>query len=143
MPDRIRIRVDASEPVKMIESAVRACEPPLITNAVRAAAKVYHDGARRRAPRDTGALQQSIQITQTGDDSFEIGTDLIYGPVQEYGAVIKPRNAAALRFMIGSQVVFAKKVVIPPSPYINPTFEQDTPDAEDAFQREFEQNIQI
>lgn len=125
----VRISVDIeglAEVLELLTRAEKALEPPVITDAVLEGAKRYQDGARARAPVRTGRLRGSIQATATGAYSAKTWTDLIYAMVQEFGAVIVPVNARALRFMVGGGIVFAQKVTIPPQPYFIPTFEQDT-----------------
>lgn len=126
---RLRITVDIdgiAEVIELLHRAAKALRPPVITDAVLDGAKRYQDGARARAPVDTARLRGSIQATSTGPYSAKTWTDLIYAPVQEFGAVIRPVHAQALRFVVAGGIVFAQKVTIPPQPYFIPTFNQDT-----------------
>lgn len=65
---------------------------------------------------DTGRLRSSFaaQITPTG---FRIGSNVKYANVHQYGAVIRPKAARALRFPLGkgkgAKIAFAQKVTIP------------------------------
>lgn len=45
--------------------------------------------------------------------TVRVGTELIYAGIHDKGGRIVPKNAKALRFMIGKRVVFAKYVDIP------------------------------
>lgn len=68
--------------------------------------------------RKSGALWQSIRITETTNDHVTVGTDRIYGAVQQLGAVIVPKAAPALKFQLpGGKWVSAKKVTIPARPF--------------------------
>lgn len=71
----------------------------------------------------SGHLRRSITSTVTQREGYLVGTfgsDLIYAPVHEYGAVIKPKNKPFLRFQIGERWVTLKQVTIPARPYIEP-----------------------
>lgn len=129
----VRVDVDTGGPERMIRAAIDALTPPNVTNALRAAANVYQTGIRSRAPRRTGRLATSFFIDQVGAYEFEVSSGLIYAPVHEFGATIRPVRARALRFTVGSQVVFAQKVTIPARPYVAPTFAQDSDKAFNAF----------
>lgn len=77
--------------------------------------------------KDTGTLSQSIgprndgirpgygteSIVRMGRDIVTIGTGIAYAAVQNYGAVIRPVHAKALRFQCHGKFIFRKKVTIP------------------------------
>jgi phage gpG-like protein len=50
-----------------------------------------------------------------------VGTDTPYAHIHEYGGVIEPVNAVALRFQINGQWVYAKRVVMPERSYLRST----------------------
>lgn len=52
-----------------------------------------------------------------------VGTNLVYAPVHEFGAVITPKTATRLHFVVDGEDVFAKRVVIPARPYMRPAFD--------------------
>ncbi len=63
---------------------------------------------------DTGRLQNSIDA-QAYPDRVEVGTNVPYAAPLQLGAtipahVIRARNAKALRFVIGGQVIFRRSV---------------------------------
>jgi phage gpG-like protein len=70
---------------------------------------------------DTGLLRKSIGYRVLDDRSIEIGTNVQYAPVQQFGAVIKPIKGKYLRVPFkgsaGGQspigYLFLKKAVIP------------------------------
>lgn len=83
-------------------------------------------------PVDTGNLRDSIGIRAQGD-SIVIGPDMGQAPYAgyvEFGTQpheIRPKNAKALRFMIGSKVVYARVVHHPgtrAAHYVSGAFEQ-------------------
>ncbi len=76
---------------------------------------------------DTGRLRRSITY-RVLPEGFSIGTNVKYAATHQFGAVIKPKNAKVLRFRLPGGVgrrkggrgrwVSAKKVVLPPRPFI-------------------------
>ena len=50
-----------------------------------------------------------------------VGTDAPYAHIHEYGGVIEPVNALALKFEIDGHWVFAKRVVMPERSYLRST----------------------
>jgi len=52
-------------------------------------------------------------VYQVASDSVEIGSNVIYARVHNEGAVIKPKNAAALVFSMGGQTFMVQSVKIP------------------------------
>ncbi len=65
--------------------------------------------------RDKGHLMSSIDYRVDGD-GVEIGTNLSYAPVHQFGAVIEAKNARALRFFVEGRPVFVgrgHKITIP------------------------------
>lgn len=90
----------------------------------------------------TGRLRQSI--TSTVDPiRFEasIGTNVMYAPVHEYGAVIRPRNKKFLRFQIEGQWVMARQSVIPPRPFLGPTLDENIETVMDIISEEMLKSI--
>lgn len=48
-----------------------------------------------RILRDTGRLQQSVSVGQAGPHSYEVGSNLIYARVHQFGAVIRRKTRIA------------------------------------------------
>ncbi len=65
----------------------------------------------------SGGLQGSITF-DTGVDSVVWGSNKIYAAVHQFGAVIRPTKAKALRFFLGPTLVIARQVTIPARPYL-------------------------
>lgn len=139
---QIRIRTNTGGPERVIARAARALEPPLVSGAVREGAKVIQRGIAARAPRRSGRLARSFQIESVDAYTYDVASDLIYAPVHEYGATIRPRRATYLRFVVGGQVVFTKgPVVIPARPYVEPTAAADGDAALNAVADRIERNF--
>ena len=72
----------------------------------------------------SGALRDSVHLEmQVASDSIMavVGTDLIYAAIHEYGGVIVPKVANALRFCIDGRWIFAKSVTMPERSYLRST----------------------
>jgi phage gpG-like protein len=66
--------------------------------------------------RDSGLLFNSIDV-QMNTKGFELFSLAKYARVQNFGAVIVPKTATALRFKVRGKWVFAKKVTVPARPF--------------------------
>lgn len=73
-----------------------------------------------------GNLRRSVRnkLTRGGPHLFEeqvsAGGDLIYPPVHERGAVIRPTRGLYLVFQVDGHWVQVRQVTIPPRPYFEP-----------------------
>ncbi len=69
--------------------------------------------------RDTGRLRNSITF-DANNESVAIGTNLIYAPTHQFGAVIKPKKAGGLLKFSGKdkRFIYAKMVTIPARPFL-------------------------
>ena len=67
---------------------------------------------------DDGRLRDSITSRVQGRE-VQIGTNAIYAAIHQFGGVIRPKNARALRFRLANgQLVIAQKVTIPARPFL-------------------------
>ncbi len=66
---------------------------------------------------ESGSLRTSIYSGVVGNEVF-VGSELPYAAVHQFGAVIKPKNAEPLRFMLGDHLVSMLSVTIPARPYL-------------------------
>lgn len=74
---------------------------------------------------DTATLKNSLtipgspySIDKTDGDEVELGTNIIYAAIHNFGGVIVPRNKKALAFPGLHGTVVVKKVTIPKRPFI-------------------------
>lgn len=68
--------------------------------------------------RDTSVLRNSINYRVTSDTEVEIGTNVPYGPVHQYGAVVNAKTSKYLSFAIAGGWAKKKSVTIPARPFI-------------------------
>ena len=114
-----------------------------LTRALRLSALAVHREASHNVSgghplyRQTGTLASSIrEEVDSGHLEARIGTNVVYGPVHEYGAVIRPKVAQALRFPVGTRGAkrpdpetwdgpwaTVKSVTIPARPWLGPALD--------------------
>jgi phage virion morphogenesis protein len=80
-------------------------------------AKVTTSRSILRSQSGNSGLMGSL-TSEADARSVRVGSNKVYAAVHQFGATIVPKNAKSLRFMLGSRVVFAKKVTIPARPYL-------------------------
>lgn len=73
---------------------------------------------------ESGSLRGSIS-EQAGQDYVKIGTNKIYAAIHQFGGTIRPKDAPALFFKMGSGFVRAKSVTIPARPFLTIEDEDD------------------
>jgi len=66
---------------------------------------------------DRGHLRDSI-THRPGRDQVEIGTNLVYAGIHQFGGRIQAKSAAALKFRIGDRWISKKAVDIPARPFL-------------------------
>ena len=71
-----------------------------------------------RALQKDGHLLSSFHVVRSNPEGFAIGSNERYVHVHQYGATIVPKAKKWLRFIVGGEVVFSKKVVIPARPML-------------------------
>lgn len=69
---------------------------------------------------DTGNLRGSIQQA-SGKDFAQVGTNVKYAPIHQFGGTIRAKNKKALTFQIGGQWISKKSVTIPARPFLRLT----------------------
>jgi phage virion morphogenesis protein len=79
--------------------------------------------AYREVKKGAGMLRASgmlfRSITYRGDaETARVGTNRKYARIQHLGGIIVPRQAKALRFKLASGFMFARRVTIPPRPFL-------------------------
>lgn len=131
---RVDVDVDGlTETLALLADTEAALRPPRVTDAALAAARVFRDGARRRAPRRSGRLARSIEAHPVGGGSAVARTDLVYAQITEFGGGRGPVHARVLAFDPGGGVVFRPHTRTPAQPYWLPTFVNDADLALNAF----------
>lgn len=97
--------------------------------AVRSGALIVQNNAKSRAPYRTGNLRRSIHMETTERSrehvQVEVGTDLEYAAIHEFGGVITPKKAKALHFFIGAKAIFTRAVHMPARPYLRPALDEN------------------
>lgn len=73
---------------------------------------------------DTGLLRRSIK-SESSENTGRLSSNVIYAAIHELGGIIRPKNAAALRFKVGGAWRSAKKVIMPARPFLRPAFEEN------------------
>lgn len=120
------LRVLEDAPKAMHKAAVNAVRQAMIYVAKKSAREVGFSGPPRHlTSRTTGekGLKGSIHASAEDRGDYIIGSlwsDCIYAPTHEYGAIIYPRKKKALSFEVDGKRVFAKKVIVPARPFLEP-----------------------
>lgn len=106
-----------------------------VENVLKKGTKDIRRDAASRAASKSGALKKSLKTRfKAAKCQGEVYTKLPYAHIVEYGAkehVMVPKNKKAIRFFVGSEPVFAKKVKIPKytaKPYLKPAYDYHAPD---------------
>ncbi len=67
--------------------------------------------------RKSGRLVQSLSHEATASMAAW-GSNVVYAGIHQFGGVIRPKNAKALAFKIGNQLILTQKVTMPARPYL-------------------------
>lgn len=156
----LRLEIEGSEALRR---RLRGLESGLAANTVTAlkssAARVHREASMNLSGRVLkvviGTLKGSVttRVDATRGEAI-VGTNKVYGPVHEYGATIRPKTAKALRFPAaqrGQRVnpdtwtggwVFAKKVTIPPRPWLGTAFASSRAYIIEQFRAAIERTLQ-
>ncbi len=102
---------------------------PACESAVLSGLLIIQNVAIEKAPIKTHTLQRSIhsEITSSAKSKVmgQVGTDLEYAAIQEFGGEITAKNAPFLTFKIDNNWVRVKSVRIPAHPYMRPAFDEN------------------
>ena len=98
---------------------------PSLMSAAMNGGRVIQSNARNYAPVDTGNLRASIQVEPAEVKPtaawVNIGTDVIYAAIQEFGGTIKPKTKKMLSWIgENGERIFARAVQIKAQPYLRP-----------------------
>lgn len=77
--------------------------------------------------RKTGKLANSLTYRLIGNSDAEVGTNLIYAAIHEYGGEIRPKNKKFLHWVspTGEQVFTKGPVLMPERPFLRPALEKE------------------
>ena len=143
MPGGAGIRIDVRLESEAARAALRrlaeALEDPapvldrigqaLVTSTVRRFERSAGPSGARWAPSiraretggltlsDTGRLRGSITHRVRGR-AVEVGSNVRYAATHQFGAVIRPRRATALRFRVGGRWATTREVEVPARPFL-------------------------
>jgi HK97 gp10 family phage protein len=77
----------------------------------------------------TGNLMNSINIETDHADAHSaavnVGTNVIYAVIHEFGGIIRAKNAPYLHFVIDGRHIFTKVVHMPARPYMRPAVDEN------------------
>jgi phage gpG-like protein len=93
---------------------------------VQGAAKMHLTGGNPLWVR-SGRLRQSVNVKVNREGKGwrgKVGTNVIYGPVHEFGKIIKAKGKGWLRFPGKEGWATVKKVTIPRRPWLGPAFRE-------------------
>jgi len=117
----------------------RLASADVLENALHAGAQEIRNAAIDKAPYRVGGggLRGSI-LTKTDEKSGSrvsvlVGTNLVYAAIQEFGGTIFPKKGRFLVFEIDGKKIFARKVTLPPRPYLRPAFDEQKGEAVKVF----------
>lgn len=115
--------------ISNLESIKNVWDDAAVVNAGAAEfVKFQKQNVRKKLNKNArGVLEGALQVIPIDGKNAEAGVPantLIYALVHEFGKIIVPKKAAALRFEIDGQVIFAKRVTIPARPYVRPSVRQ-------------------
>jgi len=88
----------------------------------------------------SGRLRSSI-THRVSEDFAEVGTNVVYAKIHEYGGEIVAKNAPFLTFKIDESWVRVKSVTIPKRPYLEPALEDKQPEVRKAFESEMQKEV--
>lgn len=123
---------------RKLKALDKAVSGRAMTLALVAGGKVIEAEAKARAPVRSGTLRRSITTEPSAGavPEVEVGTNLVYAPIQEFGGIVRAQSAPALVFQLPSgEWRRAQSVQIPARPYLRPAFDLRRVAAIDAVRR--------
>lgn len=122
---RIDIRYDGLDRVKeSVDRVLDAIQPPSLTESVAKGADEFVKTTQAAAPIRSGKLRASIDKTETGPTSFDIGPHgLVYAAMQNYGGdVHSTRPGGYMKIDDARGPTFLKDARIPGTHYMDKGF---------------------
>ena len=125
----------------------------MLAKAITAGAFIVETYAKRNASRGrpglnviTGNLINSIHTEPASTSGtlaeVNVGTNVEYAAIQEFGGIIKPRFAKMLAWMQDGVLIFAKLVQIPARPYLRPAFDEHDDEIRTAVETQLRAQIE-
>lgn len=125
----IRMDVDLSAFKKELAKLGDAVAEDNLITAAKAGGLIVQNAAKEKAPKRTRTLARSIHIEVLESSRYKvalaIGTNVVYAAIHEFGGVITPKQAKALAFEIGGELIFAQSVEIKAHPYLRPAMDEN------------------
>lgn len=93
-----------------------------------------------------GQLSADVTLKSVQKGILEVGVQPTarsskYALAHEFGVVITPKRARALRFEIDGEVIYTQKVTLPARPYVRPAFDNSLNIIVSVMQRSFNKLI--
>ena len=124
--------IGAKAIIDRFQKASRDVKSDTVKNLLKAAALIQRTAKRKVSGPvlnvRSGQLRRSIIVQKRGSGVgavVTVGPKVKYGGIHEFGGVITPKRKKFLRFQVGGEVIFAKKVTIPERPYMRPSLQEN------------------
>lgn len=93
--------------------------------------------------RVTGTLAKSITSQVVTNDRATVGTNVAYAAIHEFGGIIRPKTASALKFKVKDVWVITGQVTMPERSYLRPAIRNvfESGQAQRLFDQETEKYI--
>lgn len=73
--------------------------------------------------RQSGTLANSLTYRLLNDWTAQVGTNVAYAAIHEYGGIIRPKSEDYLHFQVNGNWVKTKEVHMPERPYLRPALD--------------------
>lgn len=98
--------------------------------------RIVYGGHPEHLEGRSGHLRRSITHS-VSEAHAEVGSNVVYARIHEYGGVITPVSGEFLRFENQEgEEVFVRSVTLPPRPYLRPALEEETENFTEYFGEE-------
>jgi len=133
MTDSMTVTTTGLNEFKAMLAKLGAVGDAIAIDAMEAGARVVEIYAQNNVrtllnKHPTGNLVNSIGVRREGKDVLVGVWGVVYAKIHEFGGVIVPIKAHALRFQIGGQWVTTKIVHMPARPYLRPAVNEHMPE---------------
>ncbi len=130
---RIDMNVKGDKELERQLQRIGDASADILETAARSGAQIVLNAARNNVKGQgliiTRTLSRSLHMETAEKSRFRavinVGTNLVYAAIHEYGGIIRPKVKQFLRFVIDGRVIFAKAVQIPARPYLRPGYKEN------------------